>query len=104
MVELGEASRRFLKALASESRQQLMLEFAGNAELTVGQAAERLGIAHSTASEQLSALRQGGLLTARRDGKTVYYRPNPTGITAALTELQAHLGSCCPPTTDPHTD
>lgn len=96
MVELGEVSRRFLKALASESRQQILLEFAGGAELTVGQVAERRGIAHSTASEQLSALRQGGLLTARREGKTVHYRADPAGIAAALGELQVHLAACCP--------
>jgi DNA-binding transcriptional ArsR family regulator len=97
VVELGDSSRRFLKALASETRQQLVLEFGGGAELTVGQVAERAGIAQSTASEQLSLLRQGGLLTSRRDGKTVYYRADPTGIATALGELQAHLAACCPP-------
>ncbi|GAA0247703.1 hypothetical protein GCM10010492_54270 [Saccharothrix mutabilis subsp. mutabilis] len=103
MAELGEASRRFLKALAGETRQQLMLQFAGGGELTVGQAAERAGIAHSTASEQLALLREGGLLTSRRDGKTVYYRADGTGIAQALTELQTHLLTCCPPTTTPPT-
>ncbi|TQM79408.1 ArsR family transcriptional regulator [Saccharothrix saharensis] len=97
MTRLGETSRRFLKAMASETRQQLVLEFTGNAELTVGQVAERAGIAHSTASEQLSLLRLGGLLTSRREGKTVYYRANPTGIATALAELQERLGTCCPP-------
>lgn len=94
---LSETTRRFLKALASETRQQLVLGFAGGSELTVGQVAERAGIAHSTASEQLSLLRQGGLLTARRDGKTVYYRADGTGISNALAELQAILAVCCPP-------
>ncbi|WP_309114623.1 metalloregulator ArsR/SmtB family transcription factor [Saccharothrix sp.] len=103
MVELGEASRRFLKALAGETRQQLMLQFADGGELTVGQAAERAGIAHSTASEQLSLLREGGLLTSRRDGKTVYYRADGTRIAQALTELQNHLLTCCPPGTIPST-
>ncbi|MBB5805670.1 DNA-binding transcriptional ArsR family regulator [Saccharothrix ecbatanensis] len=98
MAELGEHSRRFLKALAGETRQQLMEAFSGNAELTVGQVAERAGIAQSTASEHLAMLREGGLLTARRDGKTVYYRANPAGIAAALTELQGYLAVCCPPT------
>ncbi|WP_447004081.1 ArsR/SmtB family transcription factor [Saccharothrix isguenensis] len=42
-------------------------------------------------------LRDGGLLTARRDGKTVYYRADPAGISAALTELQDYLAGCCPP-------
>jgi DNA-binding transcriptional ArsR family regulator len=96
-VELGETTRRFLKALASESRQQVMLQFGGGAELTVSEVAERLGIAQSTASEQLSLLRQGGLLTSHRDGKTVHYRADPAGITAALAELQNHLTTCCPP-------
>jgi DNA-binding transcriptional ArsR family regulator len=98
-AELGETTRRFLKALASESRQQVMLRFGGGTELTVGEVAERLSIAQSTASEQLSLLRQGGLLTSRREGKTVYYRADPTGITAALAELQDHLTTCCPPPT-----
>ncbi|MER5263980.1 metalloregulator ArsR/SmtB family transcription factor [Actinosynnema sp. NPDC002837] len=97
MADLGETSRLFLKALASETRQQLMLAFTGNTELTVGEVAARAGIAHSTASEQLSLLRQGGLLTARRDGKTVHYRAHPAGIATALAELQAYLATCCPP-------
>jgi DNA-binding transcriptional ArsR family regulator len=94
---LSETVRRFLKALASENRQQVMLLFTGGAELTVGEVAQRLRIGQSTASEQLAQLRQGGILTARRDGKTVYYRANPTGVAAVLDELQDYLRSCCPP-------
>ena len=94
---MGAAARRFLKAVASESRQEVMLLFAGGAELTVGEVAERLRIGQSTASEQLAPLREGGLLAARRAGKTVYYRADPDGIAAALSELQGWLRSCCPP-------
>jgi DNA-binding transcriptional ArsR family regulator len=94
---LSEAVRRFLRALASESRQEMMLLFAGGAELTVGAVAGRMGVGQSTASEQLARLRDGGILTSRRDGKTVYYRADPVTSTAVLTELQTYLASCCPP-------
>jgi DNA-binding transcriptional ArsR family regulator len=66
------------------------------AELSVGAVASRLKIAQSTASEQLAQLRDGGLLTSRRQGKTVYYRADPASVGAALADLQAYLGSCCP--------
>lgn len=89
--------RRFLKALASESRQQTMLLFAGGAELSVGEVAARLGTGPSTASQQLALLRDGGLLAARRDGKTVWYRADPITIDSALDELRGCLRSCCPP-------
>ena len=89
--------RRLLKALASENRQQVILLFAGGAELSVGEVAERLGIGQSTASEQPAKLRDGGVLVSRRDGKLVYYRADPAGISAVLDELQGYLRACCPP-------
>lgn len=88
----------FLKALASETRQQLMLLFAGGDELTVGEIAERAGIGQSTASEQLALLRRGGLLRSHREGKQVRYRVDRDAIAAQLDRLQAYLVSCCPPT------
>jgi DNA-binding transcriptional ArsR family regulator len=68
---LGRPVQLFLKALASEGRQQAMMLFSGGAELSVGDVAARLGTGQSTASQQLALLREGGLLSARRDGKTV---------------------------------
>lgn len=100
---LGETVQRFLKALASESRQQVMLLFTGGAELTVGEVAQRLGIGQSTASEQLALLRDGGILTSRRDGKVVYYRADPVRVTAVLDELREYLERCCVPVSQkPH--
>lgn len=93
---MGAAARRFLKAVASERRQAVMLLFSGGAELTVGEVAERMAIGQSTASEQLALLRDGGLLASRRDGKTVYYRADGARIAAALAELQGWLTTCCP--------
>jgi DNA-binding transcriptional ArsR family regulator len=97
---VSERVRRFLKALANENRQEIMMLFIDGRELTVGTVAELQGIGQSTASIHLSKLREGGILTSRRDGKTVYYRADTTASTAALAELQAYLASCCPPTID----
>jgi DNA-binding transcriptional ArsR family regulator len=94
---LGRPVQLFLKALASEGRQQAMMLFSGGAELSVGDVAARLGTGQSTASQQLALLREGGLLSARRDGKTVWYRADADGIAAALGELQVCLRACCPP-------
>ncbi|MFI0351316.1 ArsR/SmtB family transcription factor [Actinomadura sp. 9N407] len=71
--------------------------FAGGIELTVGAVAERLGIAQSTASQQLALLRRGGLLISRKDGKHVHYRVDSPRVEQSLTELQTYLRTCCPP-------
>jgi tellurite resistance protein TerB len=90
-----EATGRFLKALASEARQQVMVLFANRAELSVGEVAERLAIGQSTASQQLAQLKDGGLLTSRREAKTVYYRADKERIGAALDRLRGFLDGCC---------
>ncbi|SEE69915.1 DNA-binding transcriptional regulator, ArsR family [Jiangella alba] len=95
LVELGDATLEFLKALASPARQKILLLFARGAELSVGQIAELAGIGQSTASEQLKLLRRGGIVTSRRDGKTVYYRADKDGMARALADLQHYLEVCC---------
>lgn len=95
-VSLSDPNRAFLKALASESRQELMLLFADGGALTVGEVAERAGIGQSTASEQLALLREAGLLSSTREGKQVHYRANREGIATQLGELQDFLARCCP--------
>ncbi|WP_238155181.1 ArsR/SmtB family transcription factor [Kribbella soli] len=49
----------------------------------------------STASQQLDILRRGGIVTSRREGKTVLYRADRDGATTALSDLQAYLKTCC---------
>ncbi|MGP3916956.1 ArsR family transcriptional regulator [Nonomuraea polychroma] len=96
-IQLTDAARGFLKALASDTRQQILFLFEGGVELTVNEVAERLSLAQSAASTHLATLRDGGVLTARREWKTVHYRANPDGVRRALTDLQDALQACCPP-------
>jgi DNA-binding transcriptional ArsR family regulator len=93
--ELDASTRAFLKALASETRQEIMLLFAGGAELTVGEVAEHAGLGQSTASEQLALLRDAGLVKSTRDGKLVRYRADRDGITSQVAEFQRYLAACC---------
>ncbi|WP_200207788.1 ArsR/SmtB family transcription factor [Micromonospora coerulea] len=92
---LGPDTQEFLKALGSPTRQRIMMLFAKGAELSVGEVAERTGISQATASQQLTLLRRGRVVTSRRDGKTVYYRADRDGTLAALAELQSYLMTCC---------
>ncbi|MFC4533104.1 ArsR/SmtB family transcription factor [Sphaerisporangium dianthi] len=96
-VEMSERARGLLKALASDTRQQILMLFAGGIELTVNQVAERMSLAQSATSTHLATLRDGGLLSSRREWKTVYYRADPGRIGRALTDLQLSLQACCPP-------
>ncbi|WP_248963148.1 ImmA/IrrE family metallo-endopeptidase [Sphaerisporangium perillae] len=59
--------------------------------------AERMSLAQSATSTHLATLRDGGLLTSRREWKTVYYRADPGRIGRALADLQVSLRACCPP-------
>ncbi|MEU9472172.1 metalloregulator ArsR/SmtB family transcription factor [Streptomyces avermitilis] len=91
------ATADFLKALASETRQAVMSQFAGGVELTVGEIAERCGLKPSTASEHLSLLRRGGLVLSRKEGKQVFYRADGATMTHRLDALKDYLARCCPP-------
>lgn len=93
--DLSATTHDFLKALASPTRQRIMMLFFKGAELSVGEVADRAGIGQSTASQQLTLMGRGGIVTARRDGKIVRYRGDKDGIRKALTELQAYLEDCC---------
>ncbi len=94
---MDPATADFLKALASETRQKVLQQFAGGIELTVGEIADRCALKPSTTSEHLSLLRRGGLVISRKEGKQVYYRADGATMTLRVSALQAYLARCCPP-------
>jgi DNA-binding transcriptional ArsR family regulator len=81
----------FLKALGSETRQQLLLMFIRGEKMTVGKVADRAGLSQSTTSEHLTMLKRGGLLKAKRAGKEVVYEANFKQMRVALDELKVRL-------------
>ncbi|MDN3564171.1 metalloregulator ArsR/SmtB family transcription factor [Paeniroseomonas aquatica] len=63
----------FLKALSNESR-LLLLCLLVERERSVSELEELMSLRQPNVSQQLARLRLDGLVDARRDGKTVYYR------------------------------
>jgi DNA-binding transcriptional ArsR family regulator len=97
MSVIHQDVRDFLHGLASETRQQILLQaFLDGQERTVGQIAELVGLGQSTTSEHLALLKRAGILVSRREGKEVYYRPNRQEILARLSSLAEFLTCCCP--------
>jgi DNA-binding transcriptional ArsR family regulator len=98
MSELTTDLQEFLHGLASETRQRILFEvFLDGQEHTVGQVAEQSGLGQSTASEHLALLKRAGLLTARREGKEVYYRPDKDRSLTQLAHLTELITRCCEP-------
>lgn len=85
----------FIKAIASESRIKMLLLFMDGQEQTVNQIAETVGLGQSTTSEHLTLMKRSGLLTARKQGKEVYYQPDRSQILHHLEALSDLLKSCC---------
>jgi ArsR family transcriptional regulator len=69
---LSEIKAELFRALAHPARIRA-LEVLAEGECSVGALAERVGLEASHLSQQLGVLRRAGLVTARRDGSTVFY-------------------------------
>jgi ArsR family transcriptional regulator len=72
MAEKAKRASDFLKALAHESRLMILCNLAAG-EKSVTELERILALRQPTVSQQLARLRTEGLVTARRDGKTIYY-------------------------------
>lgn len=83
-----------LSALAHEGRLTIFRELvqAGPEGLAAGEVARRVGIAPSTLSASLTLLSNAGLVSSRREGRSIIY-------TAAFERMAALLGylvkDCC---------
>lgn len=62
----------YLKTLAHEGRLMLLCHL-GESEKSVGELENLLDIRQAAVSQMLARLRDEGLVTTRRDGKTIYY-------------------------------
>ena len=83
-----------LGALAQENRLDVfrLLVQAGPGGLAAGDVAGRLEIAPATLSFHLAQLRQAGLLSMRRDGRSLIYSANYEGMNALMAFLTEN---CC---------
>ncbi len=69
----AQAATEFLKTLAHEGRLMILCHLVER-ERSVAELEQLIGARQATVSQMLARLRQEGLVEARRDGKTIYYR------------------------------
>lgn len=75
-----------LKAMASHNRLLLLCELV-QGERSVGELAQRLGLAQSVVSQHLSLLRRDGVVAGRRDAQSIHYRINDPRVQALMSTL-----------------
>ena len=81
----GEAAN-LLRALANEKRLAILCQLV-DGERSVGELCAALGISMTNASQQLALLRKDGLVSTRRDGKSIYYAMKSDGARRVIALL-----------------
>lgn len=83
-----------LSALAQESRLAVfkLLVRAGEEEMPAGEIARELRVPASTMSTHLAILERAGLIQSRREGRTIFYSANLSGMTDLMAFL---IEDCC---------
>ncbi|HEU4350509.1 MAG TPA: metalloregulator ArsR/SmtB family transcription factor [Burkholderiales bacterium] len=87
-TRLYEAIGRVAAALGSAGRLQI-LEFVAQGERSVDALAAMTGLSVANTSKHLQALRQAGLVSARKEGLRVFYSLAGDDVTALVTALRA---------------
>ena len=78
------------QTLASPKRLQIVNLLKGG-ELSVGEMVRAMGVPKANASQHLSIMRQKGLIIARREGTTIFYRLASPKITEACSIMREVL-------------
>lgn len=97
MREHAREATALLKALGNEDR-LLILCTLSQGELSVGELEQRTQIHQPTLSQQLTVLRDQGMVSCRRDGRFAYYSVSSPAALATIATLYelfcARSGSC----------
>ena len=88
----ADAACRLMKALSNPDRLLLLCQLS-QGEKRVGELETLVGVAQPTLSQQLSVLREEGLVSTRRDGKNIYYCIDSPQAMAVMGVLYAQFCS-----------
>lgn len=72
MTEAADQATNLLKALSGRSRLMILCQLV-DGEQTVGELADALEMRQAAVSQQLALLRKDGLVSARREARTMHY-------------------------------
>lgn len=86
MEQGADEASRLLKAMANE-RRLLILCYLAEAEHSVGELVERVGLSQSALSQHLAKLRADGLVETRRDAQNIFYSLSGKNVNRVLDVL-----------------
>jgi len=78
-------------ALGDPHRQRILLMFERGERLSVGQIVEASTLSRSAVAHHLRVLRVAGVLSCRKEGKEVWYWPEPDAVRLALDGVRDYL-------------
>ncbi|HKM62916.1 MAG TPA: metalloregulator ArsR/SmtB family transcription factor [Acidisphaera sp.] len=103
MLQAADQAAELLKSIGNRHRLLVLCQLT-EGERSVGDLAAFLGLRDSTVSQHLSLLRREGLVTARRDGQTIWYLIASTSarrVLETLFEIFCAPDSLCAPQAAP---
>lgn len=86
MAKSAAEAAGYLRALSNPSRLLLLCQLV-EGEMSVGELEAALNLGQAYVSQQLARLRSEGIVTARRDGRVVYYSLADSRVTPVLQVL-----------------
>ena len=89
-LKVYELQAEICQTLANPKRLQIV-HLLKNGELSVGEMVRAMGVPKANASQHLSLMRQKGLIIARREGTTIFYRLASPRITEACAIMREVL-------------
>ncbi len=94
-VPVSQELMDFAKAIASESRINILLLFLDGQERTVNEISQAVKLGQPTTSEHLAIMKRSGVLVSEKRGKEVYYHPDRIRIARYFEMLSDVLKKCC---------
>jgi len=80
-----------MRALADPTRRAVFERIASGEEITVVELTRGSGVTQGAISQHLKSLKQAGLVAERPEGRNVFYRAEPAGLTP-LVDWMSHYG------------
>ena len=94
-MQLAGVEDRVFQALADPSRRAIFASLTRGGEAAVKDLTARFEISQPAVSQHLATLKDAGLVTARREGRLVFYKVEPQGM-KPLIDWMAHYSAFWP--------
>ena len=89
MVET-DSIHAVMRALADPTRRAVFERLAANDEISVAELTRGSGVTQGAISQHLKSLKQAGLVVERPEGRNVFYRAQPEGLSPLAEWLKSY--------------